>query len=65
MHISDMNKKDDVIFLENGDVFDVPEEGSLGLLALGARGIIAWRNKREEVKYMQQEKKKAKNKDNE
>ena len=29
-------------------VFEVPVEGSLGLLALGAVGLIAWRKKREE-----------------
>jgi hypothetical protein len=28
----------------------VSERGSLGLLALGAIGLIAWRKKREEVK---------------
>ena len=27
-------------------VYDIPAEGSLGLLALGARGVIAWREKR-------------------
>lgn len=27
----------------NGEDFEVPKEGSLGLLALGYRGIIAWR----------------------
>ena len=30
-------------------VIEIPVEGSLGLLALGARGIIAWREKRAEV----------------
>lgn len=27
-------------------VYDVPAEGSLGLLALGYRGLIAWREAR-------------------
>ena len=29
---------------------DVPERGALGLLALGAVGLVAWRTKREEAK---------------
>jgi hypothetical protein len=28
----------------------IPEEGSLGILAMGAQGVIAWRRKREELK---------------
>ena len=32
-----------------GARYDVPAEGSLALLALGARGIEAWRAKRAEV----------------
>lgn len=27
--------------------FEIPIEGSLGLLALGARGLLAWREKRD------------------
>lgn len=38
--------------------FEVPEQGSLGLLALGYVGLVAWRNKRKEVK---QKKAKGKN----
>ena len=30
--------------------FNIPIEGSLGLLALGAVGYIAWKKKREESK---------------
>lgn len=33
-----------------GSVYDIPAEGSLGLLALGAKGIDLWRNKRNAVK---------------
>jgi hypothetical protein len=33
-----------------GSVYEVPAEGSLGLLALGYRGLDAWREKREEEK---------------
>jgi hypothetical protein len=29
--------------------FEIPVEGSLGILALGAAGIKAWRKKREEA----------------
>ena len=38
------------IITEKGQKFDVPVEGSLGLLALGAVGLAAWRKKRKEVK---------------
>lgn len=34
---------------QDGEVFEVPEEGSLGLLALGYIGLMAWRQKRQEV----------------
>jgi hypothetical protein len=42
-------------FLKPGDKYEIPAEGSLALLALGAKGITAWRKKRAEV--MEQEKK--------
>lgn len=38
-------------------VFEIPIEGSLGLLAYGARGIEAWRKKKQEVKAQQEKKK--------
>jgi len=40
-----------LFFMEKNDLknYDVPPEGSLGLLALGAQGIIAWRKKRKET----------------
>ena len=31
---------------EHGKKYDIPEEGSLGLLALGHVGLMAWREKR-------------------
>ena len=31
---------------ENGEHFDVPEGGSLGLLALGYVGLMLWREER-------------------
>jgi hypothetical protein len=35
--------------LPDGNLVDVPEGGSVGLLAAGYKGIIAWRKKREQV----------------
>lgn len=32
-----------------GDKYEITVEGSLALLALGAKGILAWRKKRAEV----------------
>lgn len=39
----------DHIYTKEGKPFEVPEGGSLGLLALGYKGLIAWRAKRVEV----------------
>lgn len=36
-------------FMVNGKPWDIPEKGSLGVLALGYKGIIAWRKKRKEL----------------
>jgi hypothetical protein len=33
-------------------IYNVPPEGSLGLLAFGHRGVAAWRKKREEMKAL-------------
>ncbi len=33
---------------KNGESFDVPVEGSLGLLAIGDIGLLAWRLKKKE-----------------
>lgn len=30
----------------DGQEFDIPREGSLGILALGAAGLLAWRKRR-------------------
>ena len=35
---------------KDGELFNIPVEGSLGLLALGYVGLIAWRKKRKEAK---------------
>jgi len=34
---------------ETGEAFEVPEDGSLGLLALGYVGVMLWREKRREM----------------
>ena len=34
-----------------GDKYEIPEEGSLGLLALGYQGIVAWRCKKLGIEY--------------
>lgn len=31
--------------------FDIPKSGTLGLLALGYRGVVAWRKVRDENKH--------------
>ena len=43
-------KTDKLDITVDGKPYDVPEEGSLGLLALGAAGLLAWRKKRKEIK---------------
>ena len=42
------------ILAEEGNKIDVPVEGSLGLLALGAVGLFSWRKKRKESKKADQ-----------
>lgn len=46
--------KDYVFFDENAKEFNVPLEGSLGLLAEGYRGIIALRKQRNKNSYKNQ-----------
>ena len=43
MRLTQKEKKP--IIMQNGKVMDIPPEGTLGLLALGAVGIRAWREK--------------------
>jgi hypothetical protein len=38
--------EDLVLRTPDGKLFDVPAEGSLSLLALGYKGLMAWRAKR-------------------
>jgi phage protein D len=32
---------------ENGNPIEVPKEGALGIIALGYKGIVAWKKNRE------------------
>jgi hypothetical protein len=43
--IKDLYSNDNIVKTEEGKLFEIPVEGSLGLLTLGYRGIIAWRKK--------------------
>ncbi|MCX6295340.1 MAG: hypothetical protein NTX97_04600 [Bacteroidetes bacterium] len=52
MHNQNSSEKKKVI--SNG--IEIPSEGSLWLLALGAVGIKAWRKKREETKNKEKSK---------
>lgn len=45
------------ITTKDGAPIDVPPEGSLGLLALGYKGLIAWRQSRAEFAKTMKEKK--------
>ncbi len=38
----------------NGEAYDIPVDGSLGLLALGYSGLMIWREKRAAVHKAQQ-----------
>lgn len=55
MNIHNSNKGD-VNQDKEGTNFEIPLEGSLGLLALGAVGIKAWFQKRKEVKQQRSKK---------
>ena len=44
--INNLYKKNYEPTLENGQQYDIPASGSLGLLATGYTGLIAWRKKK-------------------
>lgn len=48
------NQEPQLINAETGEAFDIPEEGSLGLLALGYQGIMLWRAKKKEIQQARQ-----------
>ncbi len=41
---------------ENGRPFEIPEGGTLGLLAMGYKGIMLWREKRSALRLKQTQK---------
>ena len=43
--------QDNIIKNKKAKEYEIPLEGSLGLLALGYRGLVAWREKREKEGY--------------
>ena len=49
------NTRENAHNIPGGQAKEVTESGSLGLLALGAKGIKAWRKKREEEKLKTQQ----------
>ena len=48
--IKKLYEEDFKLITENGKETDIPEGGSLGLLALGYKGLIAWRKKKRNIK---------------
>lgn len=48
-----------IITTKDGAPIDVPPEGSLGLLALGYKGLIAWRQSRAQFVQSRKEQNKA------
>lgn len=43
------------LITEHGEPFEIPEGGSLGLLALGYIGVMLWREKRKEIQMKKTE----------
>lgn len=43
-------QQEDALQTIDGQMYEIPEEGSLGLLALGYHGIMAWRAKKLEMR---------------
>ena len=44
--LADLQNKNDIIETVDGKPFPVSKSGSLGLLAIGYRGLVAWRKAR-------------------
>ena len=49
MNADKSSEKGPEITLPSGANYDIPVGGSLGLLALGYRGVMLWRGKRKEA----------------
>ena len=48
--LEDLYNQDFQLLTETGEQFEISEKGSLGLLAIGYKGLIAWRKKKNELK---------------
>lgn len=59
-----MSEKFPKILTEDGKSFDIPPEGSLGLLALGAVALKPWREIRKKIEAAKQAKKESEKTDN-
>lgn len=46
-----MSQNNKLFIDENGNEIDIPLDGSLGLLATGYKGLMAWRAKRQHEGY--------------
>ena len=55
--MSEKNTDQTFFKTKNGQSFDIPIAGSLGLLAFGDIGLMLWREKKLKVKAMNQQKK--------
>ncbi|MBU0487748.1 MAG: hypothetical protein KKA07_11735 [Bacteroidetes bacterium] len=44
--LEDLKKESQRLTTTDGKPLEIPVKGSLGLLALGAKGLFAWREKR-------------------
>ncbi|MDX2002134.1 MAG: hypothetical protein SFW35_06870 [Chitinophagales bacterium] len=51
---NEADKIDIKLVLPNGERYDIPKEGSLGILALGYQGVKAWREVRDREKNQKQ-----------
>jgi len=58
--LEEIKSRDYEIHDENGRVIEVPEKGSLGLLAQGYLGVLAVRKKRKEILETKEKEKESK-----
>ena len=53
--LDNLSKMEPFFQTEDGVPYEIPNEGSLGLLALGHVGLLAWRAKRLELTHSKPE----------